>query len=305
MNTYENAVPKPLKFLISDGKMIDDAGNVIAESETLKDLYTKWNPEVKKYLLSDGSVVDENNNLIVKNDYYKRVYEQADPKIAKYLHADGTIDENAGGGSGANLENNKTVTITENGTVEITPSAGYDGMKKVTAEVSVSGGAGDNQIFGDLEYNGASGSSITDSDCDGSWFHALVFDNYVVENPETHEEYTVNGIYIPEKYAYIDGSTFGVSSLSLTSTQMNYLLNQINTKFGTSFSAGDVGTEVPLFGEKVNNLSFCMFDPSYIPYLISSLHKSGKAYAVFVYNKWYNLSSPNANTFAMTVMHTF
>lgn len=38
--SYENAVPKPLKFLISDGKMIDDEGNVIAESDTLKDLYT-------------------------------------------------------------------------------------------------------------------------------------------------------------------------------------------------------------------------------------------------------------------------
>ena len=97
---YENAVPKPLKFLISDGKMIDDAGNVIAESDTLKDLYTKWNPEVKKYLLSDGSVVDENNNLIVKNDYYKKIYDQATLKVAKYLHSDGTVDENPGGGGG-------------------------------------------------------------------------------------------------------------------------------------------------------------------------------------------------------------
>ena len=96
---YDNAVPKPLKFLISDGKLVDDAGNVIAESDTLKDLYTKWAPEVKKYLLSDGSVVDENNNLIIKNEYYKKMYDQADPKVAKYLHADGTIDENAGGGS--------------------------------------------------------------------------------------------------------------------------------------------------------------------------------------------------------------
>lgn len=94
MNNYENAVPKPLKFLISDGKMIDEAGNVIAESETLKDLYTKWAPEVKKYLLSDGSVVDENNNLIIKNDYYKKMYDQAIPKVQKYLHADGTISEN-------------------------------------------------------------------------------------------------------------------------------------------------------------------------------------------------------------------
>ena len=141
MNNYDNAVPKPLKFLISDGKMIDEQGNVIAESETLKDLYTKWNPEIKKYLLSDGSVVDENDNLIIKNDYYKKMYDQADPKIAKYLHSDGTIDENPGSGGGANLENNKQVSITTNGEIEITPSSGYDGMKKVTANVNVSGGS--------------------------------------------------------------------------------------------------------------------------------------------------------------------
>lgn len=303
MNTYENAVPKPLKFLISDGKMIDDAGNVIAESETLKDLYTKWNPEIKKYLLSDGSVVDENNNLIVKNDYYKKMYEQADPKIAKYLHADGTIDENAGGGSGANLENNKTVSITENGTVEITPSAGYDGMKKVTAEVSVSGGAGDNQIFGDLYHNSDSGSTITQSECNGSWFHAIVFDNYVIESPDAQESYTLNGICIPEKYGYIDGSTFGTRELALNSTQLNYLVNQINGKFGTSFTVDDVQNKIPTVEQPVNSLSFCMFNPDYLPYLVSSLHKSGKAYAVFVYNHWQDLSS--SDTFAMTVMHTF
>ena len=39
--------------------------------------------------------------------------------------------------SGADLENNKTVSITENGVVEITPSAGKNGMKKVTATVNV------------------------------------------------------------------------------------------------------------------------------------------------------------------------
>ena len=39
--------------------------------------------------------------------------------------------------SGADLEDNKTVSITENGVVEITPSEGKDGMKKVTATVNV------------------------------------------------------------------------------------------------------------------------------------------------------------------------
>ena len=40
------------------------------------------------------------------------------------------------------LEDNKEVSITENGTIEITPSAGKDAMKKVTATVNVSGGSG-------------------------------------------------------------------------------------------------------------------------------------------------------------------
>ena len=120
--SYENAVPKPLKFLISDGKMIDDAGNVIAESETLKDLYTKWEPEVKKYLLSDGSVVDEEGNLIVKNDWWKSFYDGACPKVAKYLHADGTIDENPGSGGQTlyiwNLEEGSDSVILPVGTFE-------------------------------------------------------------------------------------------------------------------------------------------------------------------------------------------
>ena len=42
-----------------------------------------------------------------------------------------------GGGGGADLEDNKEISITENGTVEITPTSGKDGMKKVTATVNV------------------------------------------------------------------------------------------------------------------------------------------------------------------------
>lgn len=48
--------------------------------------------------------------------------------------------------SDVSLEDNKEVTITENGEVEITPSTGKDGMKKVTATVNVSGG-GSNKLY--------------------------------------------------------------------------------------------------------------------------------------------------------------
>lgn len=47
--------------------------------------------------------------------------------------------------SGADLENNKEVEITENGEIEITPSAGKDGMKKVTATVNVPSSAKEEQ----------------------------------------------------------------------------------------------------------------------------------------------------------------
>ena len=47
--------------------------------------------------------------------------------------------------SGADLEDNKTVSITENGVVEITPTAGKDGMKKVTATVNVPSDAKEEQ----------------------------------------------------------------------------------------------------------------------------------------------------------------
>ena len=48
------------------------------------------------------------------------------------------------GGGSADLEDNKEIKITENGTVEITPTEGKDGMKKVTANINVptSGGGG-------------------------------------------------------------------------------------------------------------------------------------------------------------------
>ena len=45
-----------------------------------------------------------------------------------------------GGGGGANLEDNKEVSITTNGIIEITPTKGKDGMKKVTANINVGGG---------------------------------------------------------------------------------------------------------------------------------------------------------------------
>lgn len=98
--------------------------------------YKVSEPSALKFLKANGAVVDENGNVVNEaSDYWKKVYDQAEPKVAKYLHADGTIDENPGSGGGANLEDNKEVTIdvsTYTEPVEIIPTSGKDGMRKAT-----------------------------------------------------------------------------------------------------------------------------------------------------------------------------
>lgn len=66
------------------------------------------------------------------------------------------FNEAVSGSTSAVLEDNKEVSITENGTIEITPTAGHDyaGMKKVTANVNVAGGA-------DIEANKAATINVS------------------------------------------------------------------------------------------------------------------------------------------------
>ena len=47
------------------------------------------------------------------------------------------VEQGGGSGESVNLEDNHEIEITKNGTVEITPTGGKDGMKKVTATVNV------------------------------------------------------------------------------------------------------------------------------------------------------------------------
>ena len=47
-----------------------------------------------------------------------------------------------GSGSSSNLQENKALTITSNGTVSVTPDAPYDGLKKVDVTVNVASGGG-------------------------------------------------------------------------------------------------------------------------------------------------------------------
>lgn len=130
-----------MKTLNSSGQVLNDQGNVINDtSDFWTEKYNQAEPKPDKILHSDGTIKDSAGNLIQDTtEYNVQKYNQAEPIPAKYLHADGTIDENPGSGGGADLEDNKEVTIdvsTYTEPVEITPTAGKDGMKKATVTLS-------------------------------------------------------------------------------------------------------------------------------------------------------------------------
>lgn len=139
--SYDNAEPKILKTLNSSGQVLDDSGEVISDtSDYWVKVYNEAEPKVDKILYSDGTIKDSAGNLIQDTTAFNvKKYTQAEPIPAKYLHSDGTIDENPGSGSGADLEDNHQTTIDVSAytePVEIEPTAGKDGMKKVTVTLS-------------------------------------------------------------------------------------------------------------------------------------------------------------------------
>lgn len=99
MNNYENAEPKILKTLNSSGEVLDDSGNVIADTtDYWKKLYNEAEPKPDKILHSDGTIKDSAGNLIQDTTPFNvKKYNQAEPIPAKYLHADGSISEDPAG----------------------------------------------------------------------------------------------------------------------------------------------------------------------------------------------------------------
>lgn len=139
MSSYKVSEPSTLKFLEANGAVVDENGNVVSDtSDYWKKVYDQAEPKPDKILHSDGTIKDAAGNLIQDTTSFNvKKYNQAEPLPAKYLHADGTVDENPGSGSNVNLEDNKQVTISENGTTEIKPSSDYDAMKKVTVTTNI------------------------------------------------------------------------------------------------------------------------------------------------------------------------
>lgn len=233
--------------------------------------YKVSEPSALKFLKANGAVVDENGNVVNDaSDYWKKVYDQAEPKVAKYLHADGTIDENPGSGGGADLEDNKTATIdvsTYTEPVEITPTAGKDGMKKATVTLSniPSGGNPMN-----VSFKGWKGKDDNDKDVyigflkDGQWitdksaldtyfnqdsehfvFDTSVFDYCIfipldssyysqeffsLENGSSISEYEFE-LYtgIPDFYVTTDTDYNGDLSISSRSDQITWRVKNWNT----------------------------------------------------------------------------
>ena len=135
--SYDNAEPKILKTLNSNGQVLNDLGEVISDtSDYWTKLYNQAEPKPDKILYSDGTVKDSSGNVIQNTtEFNVKKYNQAEPIPAKYLHSDGTIDENPGSGSEVELENNHQTTIdvsTYTEPVEVLPISGKDGMKKNT-----------------------------------------------------------------------------------------------------------------------------------------------------------------------------
>ena len=75
------------------------------------------------------------NNIMTANILMKDVLKPSGWECPEAL-LDKTFAQ-AVSGSSSDVEDNKTATITANGTVEITPSSGKTSMKKVTATVAV------------------------------------------------------------------------------------------------------------------------------------------------------------------------
>ena len=93
---YDNAEPKILKTLKSDGNVINESKEVInPTSDYWKTFYDQTEPKVDKILHSDGTITDSDDNLIQDtNEFNVQKYNQAEPIPAKYLHSDGSISEN-------------------------------------------------------------------------------------------------------------------------------------------------------------------------------------------------------------------
>lgn len=104
-------------------------------------------------------------------------------------------------------ENNKTITITENGSVEITPSSGYNNMKKVTATVNVQ--STDAPKFPVYSCYLASTGDDSEAENISESYVLLLFADDEIKTPvspaDLSDNDTVYGVYIDDARMYSYG----------------------------------------------------------------------------------------------------
>lgn len=132
----------------------------------------------------------------------------------------------AGGGSSQAVLQDKSVSVTENGSQTITPDAGYDGLSRVDVSVNVSGGGGSAPTVGFVPSEWGADGYITNGTWYGKNIPAAAFRRDLAD---IKGSWQLTNITLPDDLDNIDTDAFFFcNKLSLTTLPSN--VRYINTR---------------------------------------------------------------------------